>query len=181
MRLSHFMAIPTTAHFPAAKRLCSWSNHYSTRKGRLELREFADANYACDPESGRSISGYIFTLVGTAISWPSKLQPVGAQSTTEAEYIALGDTAKEAVYLDSFITELGPFKMEIITIHEDMGALHLASSNILSAKTKHILVRYHFLKQLVQEEKIHIKHVASSEQLADILTKPLPRPLYHPS
>ncbi|CAN0488220.1 unnamed protein product, partial [Discosporangium mesarthrocarpum] len=88
------------------------------------------------------------------------LHPVVAQSTTEAGYIALGDAAKEAVYLDSFITELGPFMMKIITIHEDnIGALHLASSNIFSAKTKHIHVRYHFLKQLVQEEKIHIKYV----------------------
>ncbi|CAN0407586.1 unnamed protein product, partial [Discosporangium mesarthrocarpum] len=105
--------------------------------------------------------------------------PVAAQSTTEAEYIALGDAAKEAVYLNSSITELGPFKIKIITTHDDnMGALHLAS-NIFSAKTKHIPVRYHFLKQLVQEAKIHIEHVASSEQLADILSKPLPRLLHH--
>ncbi|CAN0285992.1 unnamed protein product, partial [Discosporangium mesarthrocarpum] len=69
--------------------------------------------------SGRSISCYIFPLAGTAISWSSKLQPVVAQSTTEAEYNPLGDTAKKGMYLDSFITKLEPFKMEIITIHED--------------------------------------------------------------
>ncbi|CAN0159492.1 unnamed protein product [Discosporangium mesarthrocarpum] len=93
--------------------------------------------HACDQESGRSISGYIFTLAGAAISWSSKLQPVVAQSTIEAEYIALGDAANEAVYLDRFITQLGPFKMEIITIHEEnMEPLHLASK-IFSAKTKH--------------------------------------------
>ncbi|CAN0475839.1 unnamed protein product, partial [Discosporangium mesarthrocarpum] len=70
---------------------------------------------------------------------------------------SLGDAAKEAVYQDSFIRELGPLKMEIITIHEDnMGALPLASNKISSTKTKHIHVRYHFLKQLVREEKIRM-------------------------
>ncbi|CAM9601169.1 unnamed protein product, partial [Discosporangium mesarthrocarpum] len=89
-------------------------------------------------------------------------------------YIALGDAGKEARVPGQLHHELWPIKMEIITIHEDnMGTLHLASNKIFSAKTKHIHVRYHFLK-LDQEEKIHIKHVASSEQLADILTKPLP-------
>ncbi|CAN0351046.1 unnamed protein product [Discosporangium mesarthrocarpum] len=134
MRLSHFRARPTTTHFSAARRLLRYlkgSIEQSLRyqNVRLELKEFAHASCASDPESGRSISGYIFTLAGAAISWSSKLQPVVAQSTREGEYIALGDAAKEAVYLDSFIMELGRFKMEIITIHEDdMGALHLASN-----------------------------------------------------
>ncbi|CAM9596947.1 unnamed protein product [Discosporangium mesarthrocarpum] len=170
MRLSRFMAKPTTTHFSAAKRLLrylkgSTEQSLQYQKGRLELQGFADARYTCDPESGRSTSDYIFTLSGAAISWSSNLQPVVAQSTTEAEYFAVGDAAKEAVYLGSFIKELGLFKMEIITIHEDnMRALHLASNNVFSAKTKHSHIQYHFLKQLVQEERIHIKHVASSEQ-----------------
>ncbi|CAM9450127.1 unnamed protein product [Discosporangium mesarthrocarpum] len=130
MWLSRFIAKPTTAHFSAAKRLLgylkgSMEQSLQYQEGRLELKGLADASYICHQESGRSISGYMFTLVGAAISWSPKLQPVVAHPTTGAEYIALGDAAKEVVYLDSFITEPGPFN-----IHEDnMGALHLASAN----------------------------------------------------
>ncbi|CAN0495014.1 unnamed protein product [Discosporangium mesarthrocarpum] len=104
------------------------------------------------------------------------MQPIVALSTTEAEYISLAHAAQEAVYLGNFFEELGFPVYKTITKYEDnMGALQLTSNKIYSARTKHIGVHFHFLRDLVQD-KIILQHVSTVNQLADVLTKFLPLP-----
>ncbi|CAM9817843.1 unnamed protein product [Discosporangium mesarthrocarpum] len=151
MQLSRFIGQPAAPHLSAAKRLLRYLKgtmdlplRYN-KDTTFTLKGFADASYPCIPDNGRSVSGYIFTLSGTAISWLSKVQPIVAVSTTEAEYIAPAHAAKEAVYLGDFLKEPGFNQRHTVTIYKDnMGALHLASNVSFSSRTKHIQVRYHF-------------------------------------
>ncbi|CAN0449093.1 unnamed protein product [Discosporangium mesarthrocarpum] len=117
-------------------------------------------------------------MSGAAITWSSKMQPIVALSTMEAEYISLAHAAQEAVYLGNFFEELGFPEYDTITMYEDnMGALQLGSNKIYSARTKHIGVRFHFLWDLVQD-KVILQHVSTVNQLADVLTKFLPLPRF---
>ncbi|CAN0323386.1 unnamed protein product, partial [Discosporangium mesarthrocarpum] len=121
----------------------------------------------------------MFTMSGAAITWSSKMQPIVALSTTEAEYISLSHAAQEAIYLGNFFEELRFPEYKTITMYEDnMGALQLVSNKIYPARTKHIGVRFHFLRDLVQDNKIILQHVSTVNQLAHVLTKFLPLPRF---
>ncbi|CAN0434252.1 unnamed protein product, partial [Discosporangium mesarthrocarpum] len=111
-QLSRFQNKPSTAHLTAGKRVLRYLKgtqdlplQYGAGKG--ELSGFADASFASDPYTNRSTSGYVFTTSGAAITWSSKMQPIVALSTTEAEHISLAHAAQEAVYLGNFFEELG--------------------------------------------------------------------------
>ncbi|CAN0504157.1 unnamed protein product, partial [Discosporangium mesarthrocarpum] len=109
MQLSRFQNKPSTAHLTAGKRVYVKGTQDPLRcgAGKGELSGFADASFASDPYTNRSTSGYVFTMSGPAITWSSKMQPIVALSTTEAEYISLAHAAQEAVYLGNFFEELG--------------------------------------------------------------------------
>ncbi|CAN0484926.1 unnamed protein product, partial [Discosporangium mesarthrocarpum] len=97
------------------------------------------------------------------------MQPMVALSTQEAEYIALAHAAQEAVHLGNVFEELGFPEYKTITMYKDnIGAPQLAGSNLYSARTKHNGVRFHFLQDLVQENKIILQHVSIVNQLADV-------------
>ncbi|CAM9971317.1 unnamed protein product [Discosporangium mesarthrocarpum] len=129
MQLSRFQNKPSTAQLTAGKRVMRYLKgtqdlplRYGAGKG--ELSGFADASFASDPYTNRSTSGYVFTMSGAAITWSSKMQPIVALSTMEAEFISLAYAAQEAVYLGNFFEELGFPEYKTITMYEDnMGAL----------------------------------------------------------
>jgi hypothetical protein len=142
------------------------------------LNGFADASYAPAPwDERRSVSGYVFLLHGAAISWSVKLQQHVALSTSESEYIALFEASREARYLRQLLTALRPQLVTTATpIWEDnRGALFMASNPTNSNRTKHIDVRYHFVRQLISEGEIVGNYIPTTQQLADVLTKPLGR------
>ncbi len=142
----------------------------------LKLLGYADADFASDVDSRRSVSGHLFTYGGSPVAWKSKKQPITATSTTEAEYIALSECSKTSMALGNVIHELtgdNPFPVDI---YEDNRAASLIARNESSTKrTKHIDVRYHHIKELVDSNRICIKDICSNDQLADIFTKAFPR------
>ncbi|KAM2515529.1 hypothetical protein ACFX1W_027763 [Malus domestica] len=123
-----------------------------------------------------SNSGYVFTLNGGAVSWKSKKQSVIADSTTEAEYVAAAEAGKEAFWMMKFITELGvvPTITSPVTLYcDNNGAIAQAKEPRAHQKNKHIDRRFNIIRRYAAEGKINILKVASADNVADPLTKPM--------
>lgn len=151
------------------------------RNNELKLEGYVDASYANNFQYS-STSGYVMTFGGSAISWNSKRQPTIALSAAEAEYIAATDVGKECLWWKTF---LKPFKLaqETITIHEDnQAAIALTKNPQFHDRTKHIQVRYHWIREQVSNGQFKLVYINTKNQLADLFTKALQgfvlRPLY---
>ena len=139
------------------------------------MKGFTDADYAGCVESRKSRSGFVFLLNGGPVSWSSQRQSVVALSTTEAEYIALSHGTKEAIWLRRILNDLN-IKCESVPISIDnQSAIKLANNSEYHKRSKHIDIRFHFIRDVVSKREIEIKYVMSKNQLADLLTKPLPK------
>ena len=138
---------------------------------------FVDASYADDKVDRRSTTGLAVTVGGTVVSASTKTQPVTAQSTSEAEYIAAGEGVKEALFVRGVLSFIAPETSEAkIRVREDnKGALRLIENPFSSARSKHIDVRFHFIRELFKSGKITADFVPTGEQHADMLTKVLGR------
>lgn len=177
--LSQFNTCHGEQHWSAAKRVLRYLKGtinfgltYSKNSGSLE--GFVDADWAGCPVDRRSYTGFVFKLNGAAISWESRKQRTVALSSTEAEYMALTEAAKEAIYIRGFMSELGfsdPEKMQLSC--DNRGAQFLARNHIFHARSKHIDVRHHFVRDILREGQLEIKFLPSERMPADLLTKGL--------
>ena len=182
--LSKFNSDPSIHHLLAAKHLLRYIQGTkdfglrfytttSTRNPDISPFGFSDASYASDPDDRKSISGYVFFLANTPISWSAHKQSVVALSTMEAEYIALSDAAKEAIFLRKLLSSLQIHVSSPTLIKTDSdAALDHVKNNIKHPRTKHIDTRHHYIRS-VYGTQIDIQHVPAADQTADILTKPL--------
>jgi hypothetical protein len=145
-----------------------------------KLLGYSDADWASDIETRRSTSGYVFMLNGGCISWRSKKQRTVALSSTEAEYMALSEAVQEAVWLKAFVYELGEDTGNSgITVYEDnQGAIALAKNPEFHKRTKHIDIRYHFVREKVESGQVLLEYCPTQEMLADIMTKPIAAPQF---
>ena len=135
---------------------------------------YSDADWAGDKSTRKSTSGYSFLKNGSAVSWCSKRQPCVALSTAEAEYIALSSSAQEAIWLTNILRDFNYQDDSPITIYEDnISAIHIAENAQLSNRTKHIDIRFNFIKDCIFNNKITVKYCPTDHMFADILTKPL--------
>ena len=143
----------------------------------LSLNVYADADYASKENDRSSVSGIAVTLGGTVVSHTSKTQRVVSLSTSEAEYIAAGEGIKEALFVRAVLSFIVPETSGASTkfLEDNQGAKALIENPLSSARSKHIDVRYHFIRDLLRTRKISVEYVASAEQHADILTKALSR------
>eukprot|EP00253_Pinus_taeda_P032818 PITA_32818 len=121
----------------------------------------------------RSTSDRCIVFNGGAISWMSKLQETVALSTTEAEYIAASDASKEAIWLKGLLDENGRKQEKVDVLCDSQSAIHLATNPAFHSRTKHIDVRYHFLRHVIDGGKVALKKVNTRENCADIFTKPV--------
>ena len=151
-----FMENPRNEHWQAVKwilRYLRGTNTHTLCFGgtHICLQGYVDADMAGDKDTRRSTTGYVFTIGGTAVSWASKLQKIGSLSTTEAEYVALTEASKEILWLDRFLEELGHKQDNCVLNSDSQSAIHLAKNVAFHARTKHIEVRYHFIRTLLEE------------------------------
>ncbi|MCO5571350.1 hypothetical protein L7F22_025088 [Adiantum nelumboides] len=140
----------------------------------LQLSGFTDANWdgsACDR---RSTSGFMFSLGSIDITWSSKKQPTIALSSTEVEYRGAALAACEVAWLDLLLGYLGIQVQRSVVIHcDNLSSIQLAQNPLFHAKTKHIKVQYHFIKERVLDDSIDLTFVRTDEQDADIFMKAL--------
>ena len=142
----------------------------------VDLIGFTDADGSTH-DNHKAISGYAFLIDGAAVSWALKKQEIISLSTTESEYVAITHVAKEAIWLCSFIGQLfAPFT-EAITLHSDnQSAIALTKDHQYHAQTKHINIRFHFIRWVVEDKKIQLIYCPTEDMVADVLTKVLPSP-----
>ncbi|KAE8676976.1 Vesicle-associated protein 4-1 [Hibiscus syriacus] len=113
----------------------------------------------------------IYLRGGTAVSWVSQLQKIVALSTTEAEYVAVTEASKEMVWLQSFLEELGKKQENNVLYCDSQSAIHLAKNPSFHSRTKHIQLRYHFIRSLLEDGILKLEKISGAQNPADMLTK----------
>ena len=182
-KLSQFLVNPTVEHYACAKRVLRYLKGTAdqaltfTKSDHLALSGYTDADWANSADDRKSISGYCFTLNpkrGGLISWRSKKQPIVALSSCEAEYIALCYATKEGIFLRQVLRDIGVTSsgIEKFTIHGDnQGTLALVKSHVKRERSKHIDIKYHFVRHHFDQGSLALMYVSSSDNFADMFTK----------
>jgi hypothetical protein len=180
--LSKFMTDPKTSYMTAAKRVLRYVKgttnlgvfyRRSAENSEYDLKVYTDNDYR-HVEDRRSTSGYVFFLSEGAVAWSSRKQPVVTLSTTEAEYVAAAACACHSIWMKRVLNSLGFSSCKCVKIFRDNSStIKLSKNPILHGRTKHIDVKFHFLRDLVKEGAVKLIHCRTREQVADILTKPL--------
>jgi len=181
-RLSQFMHRPTDIHWQAAKRVLRYLAGTATHgillrsNSPLSLHAFSDADWAGDNDDFVSTNAYIVYLGSTPIAWSSKKQKGVARSSTEAEYRAVANTTSEIRWVCSLLTELGITLPKMPVIYcDNVGATYLSANPVFHSRMKHLALDYHFIRDNVSAGALRVSHISTHDQLADALTKPLPR------
>ena len=149
---------------------------YAKASPDINLIIFANASYASDPNTARSVSGFVLQLAGGTMAWSSKKQSCVAKSTCEAELMACSYSASHLVWTKNALNELGlPCVSKLYT--DSQSAIPIIKDHRISARTKHISVHYHYTREHHAKGNFTVSHVASKDNLADVCTKALPLPL----
>ena len=172
---------PAERHWRAVRKIIAYLNKTKdlglvfVKDGDRKLSEYVDADYANKDNDRRSVSGVAVMVGGTVVNASSTTQHCVTLSTSEAEYVAMAQGAKTALFtkavLDFLQLELANGTIDLFEDYQ--GAITIAENPISGGRTKHIDVRYHFIRELVERKVLNIQYTESSNQHADILTKPL--------
>lgn len=145
----------------------------------LRLRVFCDADWAACPKTRRSLSSFIVLLGNSPISWKTKKQDTVSHSSAEAEYRSMAVALRELKWLKRLLRDLGvehSAPMEMFC--DSKSALYIASNPVFHERTKHIEADCHSVRDAVQDKSIVTRHVRTTEQLVDIMTKALGAPAF---
>lgn len=176
--LSQFNNCYTESHWKSAKRILRYLKGTKSlcleyKNDNSNLMGFVDSDFANNTCDRRSYTGFVFKLAGGAVSWECKKQTTVALSSTEAEYMAVTEASKEAIHFRNLLSDvLGIF--ECITLYNDnQSAQKLAMNPICHKRSKHIDIRYHFIREAVSNKLVNLKYLSTNEMPADVLTKAL--------
>jgi hypothetical protein len=177
-QVARFSDNPGLPHWEAVKRIFCYLK--GTRDFWLvfgndgpSISGYTDADGMAN-EDRHAISGYAFLIDGGAVSWSSKRQPIVTLSTAEAEYVAATHAAKEAVWLREFISEIYEPQDPLTLYSDSQSTIALAKNEQHHARTKHIDIRFHFIRYVIEAGKITIDYCPTNNMVADTLTKALP-------
>ena len=192
------MARPQQAHLDAAHHILKYLQG-TTDFGllyksalQLQVKGFTDADLCTCPDTRRSIGAYLFTIAGAPVSWTSKRQLTISRSSTESEYKSLSDRVKEGVWLSRLLHELRVLSSTNIPVTQTNSEIHknllpieiscdsqsvvkLARNPVFHARSKHIKIHHHYVRERLLEGEISLKYINTSQQPADLLTKSLGR------
>jgi hypothetical protein len=182
--LARFNCNPGPKHWAAVKHLfrylkgtLEYKLQYSGESGSAVFTTYTDAAHGDCIDSGRSTGGYVTMMAGGAIGWGSKLQSIVALSTTEAEFVSAVEAGKEITWMRNILGEFGYPVTQLSTLHIDnQSAISVSKNPEHHGRMKHLDLRYYWLRDAVNTKAIAPSYIPTAEQIADILTKPLPSP-----
>jgi hypothetical protein len=178
--VSRFQVNPGPLHWKAVLRIIGYLKRNKSlalefkSNGSSSLVGFTDSDWARDIDSRRSTSGVITFYDGCPISWRVIKQKSVALSSAEAEYMAATEEAKELIYFSSTLYDLGITCGPIKLYEDNQSCIAMTKNSTHHNRSKHIDIRYHFIRDLIESKTIEILYVKTQEQIADIFTKPLP-------
>ena len=181
--VNQFSSNPGADHWKALKHIFRYIKgtinygltYYGSEQKGIKLTGYVDADWGRN-FNRKSQSGYLFFIQNSLVSWASKRQTVVALSTTEAEYVAAACGAQEAIWLRLLLKSIGFTQEEPTTLYEDNnGCIAISKDARYHSKTKHIDIKYHFIRDAVVKRNVELKYCTSKDMRADILTKPLPK------
>lgn len=176
--VSRFNQNHSETHWKAVKRIIrylsgtiDWKIRYE-KNGNIDLHAFTDADWGSEQDERRSCTGFVVMMANGAISWNSKRQSIVALSSTEAEYIALSSTVREVIWIRQLANELnrdliGPTKI----LCDNQSAIKLAKCDAYRPRTKHIDIRYHHIREKIEDKSIMVDFISTKIMTADALTK----------
>lgn len=186
-KASRSLSQPSEADVTAIKRIFKYLRGtldfgiFYAKTSKFALECFSDSDYAGCPVTRRSTSGYVFNLGSGAISWCSQLQKCVVTSSTEVEYVAGSQSVKELLWLERLTSDLH-IKCDSVCLHMDnQSAIRLVENSEPHKRTKHVDIKYHFIREKFRERLFKLNYVPTDTMVADILTKPLSRVKFKPA
>jgi len=181
-KLSQFMHNPKVSHWKAIKRLLRYLKHTSTlgvqlsREPADRLLAYSDSDWAGNPQDRTSTTGYVVYLGNSPVSWSSKKQKSVSRSSTEAEYRVVATVVSEVNWLTNLLRELHISLFASPTVFcDNVSTTYICANPVFHRRMKHIAIDFHFVREQVQQKALEVRHLHSTDQVADVLTKPLPR------
>ncbi|GJU69774.1 zinc finger, CCHC-type containing protein [Tanacetum coccineum] len=180
--LSRFMQDPKEHHLKAVKQVIRYIKGTKEhgiiykKEGGCKITGYSDSSYGINTDQGKGTTGIVFYFGESPITWCTQKQPTVALSSCESEFMAATGAACQALWLKRLLSELTGWEEERITLKVDnISAIALVKNPVFHGRSKHIDIRYHFIRECVENGHINVEHVSGELQRADILTKALPR------
>jgi len=179
-KVCQYLHAPTTIHWAAVKRILRYLKHTMKiglricKTSSLLVSAFSDADWAGDLDDRRSTGGFAVFLGSNLISWSARKQATVSRSSTEAEYKAVANATAEVMWIQTLLYELGIQAPKTAKLWcDNIGAKYLSANPVFHARTKHIEVDYHFVRERVARKLLVIDYISTKDQVADGSTKPL--------
>ena len=179
-KVCQYLHAPTTVHWTAVKRILRYVKHTLTigltfkRSESSLISAYSDADWEGCIDDRRSTGGFAIFLGPNLISWSAKKQPTVSRSSTEAEYKSLANATAEVIWVETLLKELGIKIKETPCLWcDNIGATYLSSNTMFHARTKHIEIDFHFVRERVARKLLDIRFISTKDQIADGFTKAL--------
>ena len=134
---------------------------------------------ASDTVTRRSQTGYFLKLANGIFSWTSRAQKTIAHSSTEAEYIALSDCSRQVVWIRNLLSEIGYNLSAIPICGDSQGSIFMSSNPVTESRSKHIDIRYHYIREVIERNLVEVYFIDGSDNPADMFTKNLGHVKFH--
>ena len=178
-KLAQYASNPSEDHLSKALYICRYlvgTQHYHLTYDRASgqgISACTDSDWASDPLNQRSQSGYFVKMAKGLISWTSRAQKTVALSSTEAEYMALSNCSHQVVWMHTLLGELGYHLSTIPICGDNQGSIFIASNPVTEKQSKHINIRYHYIREVINRSLTEVYFIDGDNNPADLLTKNL--------
>ena len=175
---------PKESHLTCAKNILKYVKGtiefglWYTNDSSCEVIGYSDADWGGSTDDFRSTSGGCYYLGQNLVGWSSKKQTSVTLSTAESEYVAAGACCAQLIWIKQMLSNYGIIQSKVHLYCDNESAICIAKNPGQHSRTKHINIRHHFIRELVESKELVIVHISTDNQLADLFTKPLDKPRF---